>query len=82
VNADEAAAALAAGIGADRLVFVSDVPGVLLDGAVAHELHADRAAELLEAGAFEGGIVPKLLAAARAARLGIVAEIGETAVIA
>jgi acetylglutamate kinase len=82
VNADEAAAALAAGIGADRLVFVSDVPGVLLDGAVAHELHADRAAELLEAGAFEGGIVPKLLAAARAARLGIAAEIGETAVVA
>ena len=29
-----------------------------------------------------GTIVPKLLAAARAARLGIAAEIGETAVIA
>jgi acetylglutamate kinase len=82
VNADEAAAALAAGIGADRLLFVSDVPGVLLDGAVAYELHADHADELLAAGALEGGIVPKLLAAVRAARLGITAEIGETAVVA
>jgi acetylglutamate kinase len=82
VNADEAAAALAAGIDADRLLFVSDVPGVFLDGAVADELHADRADELLEAGAFEGGIVPKLLAAVRAARLGIAAEIGQTAVVA
>jgi acetylglutamate kinase len=82
VNADEAAAALAAGVGAQRLLFVSDVPGVLLDGAVASELHADHADELLEAGAFEGGIVPKLLAAVRAARLGIAAEIGDTAVVA
>ena len=82
VNADEAAAALAAGLGADRLVFVSDVPGVLLDGTVASRLHVDRASELLDAGSFEGGIVPKLLAAVRAARLGIEAEIGETAVVA
>jgi acetylglutamate kinase len=82
INADEAAAALASGLGADRLVFVSDVPGVFLDGVVAGELHADDADELLEAGAFEGGIVPKLLAAVRAARLGISAEIGETAVVA
>jgi acetylglutamate kinase len=82
VNADDAAAALAVGLGADRLIFVSDVPGVLLDGMVASELHVDTAGELLDAGAFEGGIVPKLLAAVRAARLGITAEIGETAVVA
>ncbi len=35
VNADEAATALAAGLGADRIVFVSDVPGVYVEGAVA-----------------------------------------------
>jgi acetylglutamate kinase len=82
VNADEAASALAAGLGADALVFVSDVPGVYLEGAVARELRADDADELLDAGAFDGGMVPKLLAAVRAARLGIAAEIGETAVVA
>jgi acetylglutamate kinase len=82
VNADEAATALAAGLGADRLLFVSDVPGVYLEGRVARELRADEADELLGAGAFDGGMVPKLLAAVRAARLGIAAEIGETAVVA
>ena len=37
VNADEAAAALAVGLGAERILFASDVPGVLLDGEVADE---------------------------------------------
>jgi acetylglutamate kinase len=82
VNADEAAAAIAAGIDADRVVFVSDVPGVYLEGSVVPLIHADRATELLERGTFEGGIVPKLMAAVRAARAGLTAEIGETAVVA
>mgnify|MGYP000545353458 CR=1 FL=1 len=82
VNADEAASALAAGIDADRVVFVTDVPGVYLEGAVLPLLHADRATELLDADAFEGGIVPKLMAAVQAARRGVAVEIGETAVVA
>ena len=82
VNADEAAAALAVGLGADRIVFVSDVPGVFVDNAWADRIEAERADSLLAAGAFEGGIVPKLLAAVRAARLGVRAEIGETKVLA
>jgi acetylglutamate kinase len=82
VNADEAAAALAAGLRTDRLIFVSDVPGVYVDGGVAEQLRVDAADELLASGVLEGGIVPKLLAAARVARLGIAAEIGETAVVA
>ena len=81
VNADEAATAIASSVGADRVVFVSDVPGVFLEGAVLPLLHADRATELLECGTFEGGIVPKLMAAVRAARAGLTAQIGETAVV-
>lgn len=80
VNADEAAAALAVGIGAERLLFVSDVPGVLLDGAVAAVLRADDAEAGLAEGRFEGGIVPKLMAAVRAARGGVRATIGTTEV--
>jgi acetylglutamate kinase len=82
VNADEAASALAIGLEADRIVFVSDVPGVIVEGAVARTLHAEHAGELLSAGAFEGGIVPKLVAAVSAARLGVRAEIGATEVLA
>ena len=80
VNGDEAAVALALGLGADRVVFLTDVPGVLVEGAVAEQLAAADAERL--AGSFEGGIVPKLLAAARAARGGVSAEIGVTAVTA
>jgi acetylglutamate kinase len=82
VNADEAAAALAVGLEADRIVFVTDVPGVFVEGALADRIEARHADELLAAGAFEGGIVPKLLAAVRAARLGVQAEIGATEVLA
>lgn len=80
VNGDEAAVALALGLGADRIVFVTDVPGVLVEGAVAERIAAADAERL--AGTFEGGIVPKLLAAARAARGGISAEIGATSITA
>jgi acetylglutamate kinase len=82
VNADEAAAALAVGIGAERLHFLSDVPGVYRRGEVVHALDATTAESLVESGEFEGGIVPKLLAAVRAARSGVAAEIGMTEVLA
>ncbi len=82
VNADEAAAALAVGLQANRILFLSDVPGLLLDGAVAASVGADEAVKLLDAGELEGGIVPKLYAAVHAARLGVAAHIGETAVLA
>ncbi len=82
VNGDEAAAALAVGLDAERLLFITDVPGVLVEGEVAPTIVADEAERLVDAGAFAGGIVPKLLAAARAARLGVAVDIGETAVVA
>jgi acetylglutamate kinase len=82
VNADEAAAALAVGLQAERILFLTDVRGVCLDGSVVDRLAATEADRLLESGAFEGGIVPKLRAAVTAARLGVRAEIGETAVVA
>lgn len=82
VNADDAAAALAVGLEADRLLFLTDVPGVLVKGAVAATLEAAAVEAALADGEFEGGIVPKLRAAVRAAVHGIQAEIGETRVIA
>ncbi|MEX2645479.1 MAG: hypothetical protein WD249_04375 [Gaiellaceae bacterium] len=80
VNADEMAAALAAGLGAERIVFLTDVPGLLRDGAVVQAIPADEAEDLLASGELEGGILPKLTAAVTAARLGVAASIGETAV--
>jgi len=82
VNADDAAAALAVGLRADRILFVTDVPGVLVEGGVAPAIGAAEAERLVGEGHFQGGIVPKLLAAVQAARGGVLAEIGETAVLA
>lgn len=82
VNADDAAAALAIGLDADRLLFLTDVPGVYVGGAVAEKLDANAVRSALAVEAFEGGIVPKLRAAARAAEHGIQAEIGHTRVVA
>jgi acetylglutamate kinase len=81
VNADEMAAALAAGLDAERLLFLTDVPGLLLEGAVVLRIGAGEAEALLEDGLLEGGILPKLRAAVTATRLGVAAEIGETAVV-
>ena len=82
VNADEAASALAVGLGADRIVFMTDVPGVFVEGALAERIDAVQVEGLLGSGALEGGIVPKLVAAVRAARLGVHPEIGVTEVLA
>jgi acetylglutamate kinase len=78
VNGDEAAAALAVGLHADRLLFFTDVPGVYVDGAVAGSLSVAEAESLLAGGGLEGGIVPKLEAALVAARGGVATSIGAT----
>jgi acetylglutamate kinase len=79
VNADDAAAVLAVALGADRLVFVSDVPGVLVDGEVVRQL-SERDISGLN-GHLTGGIVPKLQAAVLAARGGVRVDVGQTAVV-
>jgi acetylglutamate kinase len=82
VNADEAAAALAVGLGAERLVFLTDVAGVFDDTWLLERIEADEADRLVGDGTFVGGIVPKLEAAVRAVRHGVRAEIGATEVVA
>ena len=80
VNADEAAAALAQGLGADRLLFLTDVDGLILNGEVVDQIGAGAASDLLDRAVLEGGIVPKLRAAVAAAQAGVPAAIGRTAV--
>jgi acetylglutamate kinase len=82
VNADEMAAALAVGLDAERILFVTDVPGLLHGGVVVPVIDAEEASRMLDAGSLQGGIVPKLRAAITAAQLGVRAEIGRTAVVA
>ena len=67
VNADDAAAAVAAALEAAELLFVSNVEGVLADGAVAAEVGIDEVERWIADGTASGGMAPKLRAAARAA---------------
>jgi acetylglutamate kinase len=78
VNADDAAAVLAVALAADRLIFVTDVPGVM-DGDTALTEVTEREIAALD---LSGGIVPKLEAALLAAREGVHVEVGETVVTA
>lgn len=64
VNADDAAAGIAAGLGARQLVLLTDVDGVRdASGARLDALTAGEAEELIASGVIGGGMVPKVRAA-------------------
>jgi acetylglutamate kinase len=71
VNADEAAQAVAIALPADALIFLTNVPGVLVDGEIVGELSPDEAERLVEAGIVYGGMIPKVRSAASAVRAGV-----------
>lgn len=64
VNADVAATEVAKQLGADKLVFVSEVNGVRTDpndpASMINSLTADEAKKLLASGAIIGGMIPKI----------------------
>jgi acetylglutamate kinase len=64
VNADTAATAVAAALGADKLVVLSDIPGVLRDmndpESLIHSLSASEARRLIADGTIAGGMIPKI----------------------
>lgn len=71
VNADSAAAALAVGLGAEHLFLLTDVDGLLKDGEAVAALDPAECEGYVESGLAAGGMVPKLRAAAEAARGGV-----------
>jgi len=75
VNADMAAAALAAGLGAGHLFLLTDVDGLLDGGEPVPALAPDECEGYVESGLAAGGMIPKLRAAAEAARSGVRARI-------
>jgi acetylglutamate kinase len=75
INADTAAGALAAALGAEKLVFLTDVAGLRADpddaATLLHRASADDLDRLVETGAATGGMIPKVQACARAVRGGV-----------
>ncbi len=71
VNADHAATAIAARLGAIRLVFISNVPGILVAGRVCRVVTADQAEQWIDEGIIFGGMIPKVRSAIDAVRGGV-----------
>ena len=68
INADTAAGEIALALGAELLVFLTDVPGVVdAQGQVMERLSAEEAKALTEAGTIARGMLPKVEACLRAA---------------
>lgn len=72
INADDAAVAVASALKAEKLFFLTDVPGVLrnLDDPKSRisRMNADEAETLLDDGTISGGMVPKIRCAIQAVR--------------
>ena len=64
INADEAAAAIATALKAEKLAYLSDVEGVRKDPqdpeSVISELYVNEAEALIEDGTISGGMIPKI----------------------
>jgi len=73
VNGDDAATAIAVALGADELLFVSDVDGVLDDGVRIPRLDSTAIQLLVARGVVQGGMLAKL----EAAMLALGAGVGE-----
>jgi acetylglutamate kinase len=71
VNGDDAAAAIAVDVGADELLLIVDVAGVLRDGVVVEELDAAAVQRMLDDGSAANGMRAKLDAALLAANAGV-----------
>jgi acetylglutamate kinase len=67
LNADTAAAEVAVALGAHKMIFLTDVPGIKgADGEVISEMSEARARELIASGVIKGGMIPKAAACIRA----------------
>ncbi len=76
VNGDPIAGDIAAAMGAEKLVFLTDVPGVNdSNGKLIHRLSAEEAEVKLASGVISGGMIPKINACLRALKTGAVTRI-------
>ena len=71
INADVFAGSVAAAVGADEAIFISNVAGVLVDGAVAKQLSVSDIEHLIHNGTISGGMIPKVQSALQALDQGV-----------
>ncbi|MCU0412747.1 MAG: acetylglutamate kinase, partial [Bacteroidetes bacterium] len=62
-NADIAASAIASALKAEKLVYLSDIEGVMVDGTLVSTLSPSRAEQLIQSAAITDGMIPKVRSA-------------------
>ena len=76
INADTVAGAIAGALNADRLLFLTDVPGVMdKDGKIIAALTISEAQALIRDGTISGGMIPKVQTCIDALREGVEAVV-------
>jgi acetylglutamate kinase len=74
-NADRAAGAVAAALGAAQVTFLTDVPGVLNDGSLIDRVNRAEIEGLIDQGVITGGMAVKVTAALDALSAGVAAAV-------
>jgi len=63
INADVAASVVASALHAEKLIYMSDVEGIVLDGLLVNSISKSGAVKLIESGLISGGMIPKVFTA-------------------
>lgn len=75
INADTAAAEIAAALGAENIITLTDIPGLMRDvndkNSLISEIHVDEIDSLIESGVIYGGMIPKVRSLEVAVRAGV-----------
>jgi acetylglutamate kinase len=75
INADTVAGEIAAALGAEKLVLMTDTPGLMHDfqdtSTLIHHLDIQQARELIDTGVVSGGMIPKLTCCIRSLAQGV-----------
>ncbi|MGB2867596.1 MAG: acetylglutamate kinase [Bacteroidota bacterium] len=71
VNADLAAGAIAAALRAEKLVYLSDIEGILVDKKLISTLNKNEADKLIQNGSIFGGMIPKVQSAFETLQAGV-----------
>ncbi len=71
INADTMAGAIAASLSAEKLILLTDTPGILIDGQLVTGLNKQKIDEYIKSGQISGGMIPKVECCLDAMRGGV-----------
>ncbi|HHT7235508.1 MULTISPECIES: acetylglutamate kinase [Bacillus] len=71
INADSAAAGIAAALSAKELIFITDVDGILHEGKLVKKTDESEIVTFIEKGVITGGMIPKVQAALTSLKMGV-----------